>query len=159
MTRNKAVRILLNQTKKPLEDNFDFELWIHESRALIERFFGKDSEQYKRLINPGLGDHSCAEIRIKPNKHRQILLICAILKCCSDTIRINGIYKKRKILLYFALPAIAILLFGAVCLFYMERKPLETKTVIQSKPLLIHTVSKSINKIPVTNELSISHKS
>lgn len=86
--------MILNQTKKPLEDNFDFEEWLQQSRALIERFFGKDSEQYKRLQQRLIRNHATKEIKIRPNIYREILCICVILKCCSDTIRLNGIYKR-----------------------------------------------------------------
>lgn len=159
MTKNKAARILLNQTKKPLEDNFNFEEWMHQSHALIERFFGKDSEQYNRLHQPIISNHSNGEIRIKPNRNRQILFICAILKCCSDTIRLNGIYRKRRFPAYFnfALPALAILLLAAgVYFFFSESR--KVKTIIQTKPSLIHVAPNQIKAIPVTSNFNISRR-
>lgn len=162
MTKNKAARILLNQTKKPLEDNFNFEEWMHQSHALIERFFGKDSEQYNRLHQPIIGNHSNGEIRIQPNRNRQILFICAILKCCSDTVRLNGIYKKRRFFPahYIVLLTIGILLISTQVYFSLFKggKAKHTRTTIDSTHLFTPATSKNTVKIAHPGESNASLK-
>jgi len=130
------------------------------NHALIERFFGKDSEQYNRLHQPIIGNHSNGEIRIQPNRNRQILFICAILKCCSDTVRLNGIYRKRRFPAYFnfALPALAVLMLLAAAYFFFVEDHTHQASKFQSKPLWIHASSKEIKKSPFAHNLNISRK-
>jgi hypothetical protein len=130
------------------------------NHALIERFFGKDSEQYNRLHQPIIDNHSNGEIRIRPNKNRQILFICAILKCCSDTIRLKGIYSRRPLIRYFnfVFPAIAVLMLLAAAYFFFVEGHIHQANKIQSKPLLIHASSKEIKKSPFAHNLNITGK-
>lgn len=160
MNKNKAARILLQQTKKPLEEGFDINSWKTQSSSFIETFFGKDSDEYKSLYKPTVKFYSGYETENERRQSRnlEIQSICSILKSCSETIKIKGTYRQPNQnivghLNNYALLGIAITLIGFG--FYSHKflvditnKTNQHETSLQSNHSLIRDSNK-INKVVI----------
>lgn len=145
MNITKAVEILKAQISKPDIKNFDYSAWKMQTSSIIQMFFGKDSDEYKKINIPTIRYYSGYETQTEKIQIRnsEIQSIRSILEASIETIKVKGLYKEPKsnIVSHLNNYALIVCAFGLIAFGFYSHKFIvdETKDSKLTSPTIIDT--------------------